>query len=78
VVASALPEVQRLIDVYGIGWCVAPGDPVELAQALSRGLNARHDPELAGRLARASAELRWSLEQTRLLELYAELAGELG
>ena len=25
VVASALPEVQRLIDAYGIGWCVAPG-----------------------------------------------------
>jgi glycosyltransferase involved in cell wall biosynthesis len=73
VVASALPEVQRLIDAYGIGWCVAPGDPIALAEALSRGLSARDDPELAGRLARASDDLRWSVEQTRLLELYGEL-----
>ncbi|MFZ0384444.1 MAG: glycosyltransferase [Solirubrobacteraceae bacterium] len=77
VVASALPEVQRLIDTYRIGWCVVPGDPVELAQALRLALNVRHDPELAGRLARASAELRWSVEQTRLLELYTDLAGAL-
>jgi glycosyltransferase involved in cell wall biosynthesis len=73
VVASALPEVQRIIDAYGIGWCVAPDSPVELAQALSRGIGARHDRELAGRLRRASGDLRWSVEQTRLLELYAAL-----
>jgi glycosyltransferase involved in cell wall biosynthesis len=78
VVASALPEVQRVIDTYGIGWCVAPDDPVELAHALTRGLSARHDPQLAGRLARASLELRWSVEQTRLLELYTGLADESG
>jgi glycosyltransferase involved in cell wall biosynthesis len=77
VVASALPEVKRIIDAYGIGWCVAPGDPIELAQALSRGLNDADDPELTERLAHASGELHWSREQTRLLELYAALADEI-
>ena len=78
VVASALPEVQQLIETYGIGWCVGPDDPIELAQALSQGLSARHNPGLALRLAHASAELRWSVEQTRLLELYAALDDESG
>jgi glycogen(starch) synthase len=76
VVASALPEMARLIDAYGVGWSVAPDDPVALAGALRVALAARDDAELTGRLARAAQELRWPREQLRLTGLYAELAQE--
>ncbi len=73
VVASALPEVQRLVDGYDIGWCVAPDDPAAVAEGLTRALRARGDPALRERLQRAGAELTWSHEQVRLLELYDRL-----
>ncbi len=74
VVASALPETERLVSAYGIGWCAAPDDPVALAEVLRRALSERGDPQLRDRLAAAAAELRWSREQTRLTGLYAELS----
>ena len=73
VVASALPETERLIDHYRVGWCVAPGSAEDLAGALSRALTARDDPELERRLAHAADELRWERERVRLLEVYAGL-----
>jgi glycosyltransferase involved in cell wall biosynthesis len=75
VVASALPETRRLIERYGVGWCVAPGDAAELAETLDLALRHRGDPELRGRLAQAAGELSWEREQLRLLDLYAQLAG---
>jgi glycosyltransferase involved in cell wall biosynthesis len=73
VVASALPETQRLIDDFGVGWCVPPDDPRALAAALHEALNRQGDPALAERLTRARSELRWSRERGRLLALYAAL-----
>ena len=73
VVASALPEAQRLIEAYGVGWCVEPSDPAALAAALTRALGSRGDPALGERLRRAAGELSWSREQSRLLELYERL-----
>ena len=43
VVASALPETERLVSAYGIGWCAAPDDPVALAQVLRHALSERGD-----------------------------------
>ncbi len=74
VVASALPETERLISRYGIGWCVTPGDPDALAAALAEALAQRGNPALRQRLSRAAAELTWSREQRGLLGLYDELA----
>jgi glycosyltransferase involved in cell wall biosynthesis len=74
VVASALPETERLVSAYGIGWCAPPDDPVALAEVLRRALSERGDPQLRGRLDAAAAELRWSREQTRLTGLYGELS----
>lgn len=73
VVASALPETQQLIDAYGVGWCVAPGDPAALATALQDAVRQRNDAALQDRLAHAADELRWSREQARLIELYEGL-----
>ena len=74
VVASALPETERLVNAYGVGWCAVPDDPVALATVLRRALSERGDPQLRGRLAAAAADLRWSREQTRLSGLYDELS----
>ena len=73
VVASALPETERLIGEYGIGWCVAPDSAEDLAAALRLALMARQDADLHRRLARAADELRWTRERARLLEVYAAL-----
>jgi glycosyltransferase involved in cell wall biosynthesis len=73
VVASALPETERLVRHYDVGWCVSPADPVALADALGRALRERGDPERRHRLAEAAEQLHWSSEQRRLLELYERL-----
>jgi glycosyltransferase involved in cell wall biosynthesis len=73
VVASALPETARLVEGYGIGWCVPPGRPEELAAALNDALSHRRDPALQVRLAQAAEQLTWSREQGRLIELYTDL-----
>jgi glycosyltransferase involved in cell wall biosynthesis len=74
VIASALPETQRLVESYGIGWCVAPSDSFALAQALRTALRERDDAGLRKRMREAQRELCWSREQERLLELYTRLA----
>jgi glycosyltransferase involved in cell wall biosynthesis len=76
VVASALPETRRLVEHYGVGWCVAPDDPAALASALGAALAARGDPALHERLERAADELRWSRERLRLTALYDELCAD--
>jgi hypothetical protein len=78
VVASALPEIRRLIESYEVGWCVPPDDSAALAQALRMALQHRGDSGLAGRLQTAGRELCWSREQARLLVLYDQLAGGSG
>jgi glycosyltransferase involved in cell wall biosynthesis len=76
VVASALPEMQRIVAGYGIGWCVPPGDVDALASALAAALGARTDPELTRCLRVARSELNWERERHRLLAVYEELASE--
>jgi glycosyltransferase involved in cell wall biosynthesis len=78
VVASALPETLSLIERHGVGWCVPPGDPAMLAQALGLALERRGDPELRSRLASAAEELSWDRESARLIGLYERLAAPRG
>lgn len=75
VVASALPEIQQLVESHGVGWCSAPEDPEALARALRLALEHRHDPVLRERLRHAARELCWSQEQHRLLGVYDRLGG---
>ncbi len=73
VVAADLPETHRLVEEYGVGWCVAPADPAAVAGALRVALHDPRDPGLQERLARAGEELCWEREQQRLLALYERL-----
>jgi glycosyltransferase involved in cell wall biosynthesis len=74
VVVNDLPELRRLVGQYGIGWVAEGASPERLAATLRTALEQRDDPALAQRLAVAGRELRWDVEQRRLLELYDELA----
>jgi len=74
VVASALPETRALVERYGVGWCVPPGDSSALADALDLALRRQEDPGLRERLAHAAEELSWEREQQRLVGLYERLA----
>jgi glycosyltransferase involved in cell wall biosynthesis len=76
VVASALPETEKLVEAYGVGWCVPPDRPDALALALRRALSARNESTLRQRLAHAADDLQWGREQTRLLDLYRGLEAE--
>jgi glycosyltransferase involved in cell wall biosynthesis len=79
VLAAALPETQRLVEDYGVGWCVAPDDAQAVASALRTALYGPRDPGLQARLARAAAELSWEREQQPLLALYEQMgAAQLG
>jgi glycosyltransferase involved in cell wall biosynthesis len=74
VVAAALPEILRLVEEYGVGWCVAPDDASAVAGALRAALDGARDASLRERLAHAAQELSWEREQLRLLELYEDLS----
>lgn len=76
VVTSALPEIQRLVEGYGVGWCVTPGEPDTLARTLHHALAHGRGEELRERLSRAAGELCWSREQHRLLGLYQRFADD--
>ncbi len=73
VITGTLPEGQRLVERYGIGWCVPPDDPQALASALEEALERRGEATMRANLARAATELCWSREKLRLTELYASL-----
>ncbi len=75
VIVGALPESQRLIAEYGIGWSVCPDDAEGLARALREAIDRRGDASLGLNLARAASELRWPREKWRLTDLYARLDG---
>jgi glycosyltransferase involved in cell wall biosynthesis len=74
VLASALPETERLIRQYGVGWCVEGAGDDALVDGLSRALAGSHDPELGERLRLAAAELRWPVERRRVVDLYQALS----
>lgn len=74
IVASDLPSIREVVHDGVTALLVAPGDPEALAAAISRLL---HDPELAGRLAKAAVELApeysWDRRAERLEALFAQI-----
>lgn len=71
VIATALPEIRKVVDGYGVGLCLEDERPETLASALRRLLD---EPGLRAGFLRnlpaAQAELCWEAEEVRYLELY--------
>lgn len=71
VIATALPEIRKIVEGYGVGICIEPFGSGSLAEALSRMREdgaLRHS--LLENLARAKAELCWEKEEEIYLSLY--------
>jgi glycosyltransferase involved in cell wall biosynthesis len=71
VIATALPEIRKVVDGYRVGICVDGYAPETLAAALRR---MREEPGLREGFLRnlpaAQAELCWEAEEERYLSLY--------
>jgi glycosyltransferase involved in cell wall biosynthesis len=71
VIASALPEMRRILDEYGVGVCLEEYAAEALAAVLRR---VAEDPAwtagFAANLARAAADLCWEAEEARYLALF--------
>ena len=71
VIATALPEIRKVVDGYGVGICLEDEKPETLAAALRR---LSEEPGLRGGFLRnlpvAQADLCWEAEEARYLELY--------
>jgi len=71
VIATALPEIRKVVEGYGVGICVEALSPESLAAALRR---MREEPGLREGFLRnlpaAQAELCWEAEEVRYLSLY--------
>lgn len=73
VVATGLPEIQRIVEQYGIGRIISPErfDAEEIARALEE--VAGFNQGLKESLRKASLELTWETEKEQLLSLYKKL-----
>lgn len=71
VIATALPEMRKIIEGYGVGVSLEDYGPGPLSAALRR---VAEDPAwragFAANLERAAAELCWEAEEARYLALY--------
>lgn len=71
VIATALPEIRKVVDGYGVGICLEDFGPESLAAALRR---MRDEPGLRAGFLRnlpaAQAELCWEAEEAAYLSLY--------
>ncbi|MDB5048220.1 MAG: glycosyl transferase group 1 [Fibrobacteres bacterium] len=71
VIATALPEIRKVVEGYGVGICLEPYAPETLAAALRR---MREEPGLRegflGNLPAAGAALCWEAEESAYLSLY--------
>jgi glycosyltransferase involved in cell wall biosynthesis len=71
VVATALPEIRKVVEEYGVGICLEEYGPEALADALRRMIDEPGFREgLSRNLPRAQAELCWEAEEIRYLSLY--------
>ncbi|HEX2063497.1 MAG TPA: glycosyltransferase [Acidimicrobiales bacterium] len=81
VVASAFPEMTRVVEGTGGGVTCPPGDPAALADAVL----ALLDEPVPERMARrhrcrraAEARFNWERESSKLVRLYGQVAGQPG
>ena len=71
VIASAMPEIRKVVQQYDLGLSVPPGDTGALIEALNTMIN---QPELrqhyAQQASKAAHHLNWEAQEQSLLDLY--------
>lgn len=70
VLVSPLPEMQRIVAMYGVGWILESFDPEHISRQVNAILTEldRERTRLKQNLERASQELSWENEEMKLLE----------
>ncbi len=73
VLASSLPEVERIITDYHVGLCITSHEPTEIALAVNEILsdNARYE-QWKVNAAKAASELCWENEEPHLIACYEQ------
>lgn len=76
VVASRLPEIRKVVEIFDLGLLVTPGDTDSLVDALRR-LVADGDLRVsyARNAVHAAQHLNWEAQEAALVELYARVLG---
>lgn len=77
VVATALPELEKMIRAYGLGWTVPSHDSVALSEALAAALRESREGVIRAHIETASRELAWPREAAVLTQAYEELEDAL-
>jgi glycosyltransferase involved in cell wall biosynthesis len=72
VIATALPEMRKIIEGYGVGVCLEDYGPVPLAAVMRRlAEDKAWSAGFAANLERAGRELCWEEEEARYLAMYS-------
>jgi hypothetical protein len=69
VLASRLPEIEKIVKGYGIGMFIENHEPKHIAQMLQNLLESPEYPVLKANTAPAAAENSWEQEQQKLVAL---------
>jgi glycosyltransferase involved in cell wall biosynthesis len=74
VLASAVPEVERIVSEHRIGWTVDPTNPAAVGDALKTAFAHGDSRSIQARLRDADAVFSWSRECAHLLSAYRDIA----
>jgi len=72
VLASRLPEIERLVSNYQIGTFIENHDPEHIAKQIREFLNSENYIYCKNNTQRAAAENNWNTEKQKLIDLFNE------
>lgn len=75
VLASKLPEIEKIINDYEVGLIVEDHDPQEIAKKIHEILFNFSKAHWTNALERASKELCWEIEEQNLIRIYEQIKG---
>lgn len=73
IIASPIPEVKRLVELYDIGVICDPHDPHSIADAALEVLKPGNLERLRANVRRARDELSWEGEERKLVGMYQDI-----
>jgi glycosyltransferase involved in cell wall biosynthesis len=74
VLVSALPELERIIHSYNVGWIIDDITPEKVADAMNRAVSSSERAQFKANCLRAAEELNWEKEEEVLRSIYSALS----